>query len=555
MEKIANKKSILFLVLWLVVFVLYLPAAKAGFVDDFTGWLNAISTQGFWEYINRTHFEGKSLFQFTQFTTYIFYKLFGANAWAWHLLHVTLQALNAYLWFVLSSKIFSDTGIKYGKQIAIAGVLLFCVSPYLSEVIVWEPSFHYLQGFLLILLILLQLQQFQYSGKAKHAWWAGFIFLLSTYSLELFYLTPFLTLTLAVYYRFGLGYDKIIFRKALVWFFLPQVILLIAHFSVYHSVYGEWLPHLKGDAFEHSWHYYLSKPAKYIFQVALLGRYFPAGVKNIIYDLTESTKAIAVVVSFIVLVVGFILLLFRKFSSHFKAASILFIWILPVLVIMGPLWFPIVQPYVFFDRYLYLLDAFVIMLGCLLLNQLVKRTIFWLGVSAYGLMSIYFTFQTNKYWQISAAIIDNLIYTIPEANDKTIILLNPPENLQGIPMLDATPEGEFKLAHNEFASKKINTPIYDAMAFNMLTPQDGANVKVLNDSAVGVTLNQWGTWWWYNAQGGISYKNNDYSINMVDAGHYYELKLNKPLSAYLLLYMVDGQWKIVNPAIKNEVQK
>jgi len=552
MQQAIRKPYILFFVFWLLLFVLYLPTAQAGFVADFTGWLNEINTQSFWVYINRSNFVVNSLYQFTQFTTYIIYRVIGANAWAWHIVHISLQALNAYLWFLLCYRIFTDSGIKNAKAIALAGVLLFCVSPYLTEVIVWEPSFHYLQGFLLILVILLQVQKFHYAPKIKYAIAAGILFLLSTYSLEIFYLTPVFTITLALYYRFALDYNKVVFKKILTLFFLPQLLLFLAHLGVYHLVYGEWLPHLKDQAMRHSWAYYLSKPAKYIFQVVLLGRYFPQNLKFKIYDIFESKKAIILVVSLVALVLGFIVLRFQKFNVRSKAATLIFIWILPVLFIMGPLWFPLVQPYVFCDRYVYVLSAFVYMLGCALLSYITNRYVFWFLVSAYGLFNIYFTIQTNNYWKESASIIHNLLHEIP-ATDKTVILLNTPENLQGVPMMDATPGGEYKLMHNEFVCEKITAPVYDAMAFNMNNANDGARVTVLNDSTIGVTLNQWGTWWWYNAQGGISYKNNDYSINVI-AGHYYELTLKKPASSYMIFYMARGHWHQVNWNLKTSTQ-
>ena len=67
---------VVFFSLWALMFILYFPAAKAGFVTDFTGWLNQVKNHGFWEYINRSNFKATSLYQVTQFNTYIFYKLF-----------------------------------------------------------------------------------------------------------------------------------------------------------------------------------------------------------------------------------------------------------------------------------------------------------------------------------------------------------------------------------------------------------------------------------------------------------------------------------------------
>ncbi len=77
--------------------MLYLPASQAGRVGDFPGWVTFLNSVGFVDYINRSESGIRSLYQFTQITTYGFYKIFGANAWLWHLLYVTLHAVNAFL--------------------------------------------------------------------------------------------------------------------------------------------------------------------------------------------------------------------------------------------------------------------------------------------------------------------------------------------------------------------------------------------------------------------------------------------------------------------------
>src|SRR6185437_9791323 len=227
LQKIARNNCISFGLFWLILFVLYLPAAKAGFVTDVTGWLDQIKNHGFWEYMNRTNFHVKSLYQFTQFTTYIFYKLFGANRWLWHLLQITLHTVNSIFLFIFCKKLFDDTAIKNGNIIALGGVILYCVCPHISEVIVWESSFHYLQGLLLILLILLLVQHFQHVQSAKYPLWAGIVFFLSTYSLEIFYLTPWFVLALACYYRVAIKKDVAILKKTLFYFFVPELVLFV----------------------------------------------------------------------------------------------------------------------------------------------------------------------------------------------------------------------------------------------------------------------------------------------------------------------------------------
>ena len=94
--------------------------------------------------------------------------------------------------------------------------------------------------------------------------------------------------------------------------------------------------------------------------------------------------------------------------------------------------------------------------------------------------------------------------------------------------------------------KTIPNPTYDVLSYNMLTPTDGAHVTVLNDSTVRITLNQWGTWWWYEGKGAYTYENSVFKENLVDGGHFYDLILRQPPANYLLLYQVGNEWKVVD---------
>jgi hypothetical protein len=125
-----------FISYWVIVFVVYLPAAEAGRVGDFPGWVDALTSMSFADYVNRKGSGIASMYQFTQIVSYLFYKLFGANAWLWHLLYVTLQAANALLLFIFFGRFFERSEVRYSMGVAFAGGMLFCLSPHISEVVV-----------------------------------------------------------------------------------------------------------------------------------------------------------------------------------------------------------------------------------------------------------------------------------------------------------------------------------------------------------------------------------------------------------------------------------
>ena len=545
-----KKHGGVFCILWVLMFILYLPAAKAGFVTDFTGWLDQIKNHGFWEYINRSNFKATSLYQVTQFITWICYQLFGIHAWLWHLLFITLHVINATLLFGLCRGLLDDVGIKNSREISFAGVALFCISPYLSEVVVWEPSFHFLQGLLMILLVLVWVRKYLHTSNNKYAWWAAIVYLLSTHTLEVFYITPWLVLMLAIFYNGGRMTGKGQFAKVLLLFFMPELILFCLRLVEFRVLYGSWVSRIGTDAAIAGPLSGLGKSAKYLFHLLFLGRFFGHEVREKVYDLCDSTKGIVAFYGIVVAICGYIVYRFKSMGGKGKVASLLFVWMLISFVLLLPLWFGDLLM-VMFDRYTYFTAAFFYMLLAVLAGFITMQYVRWGVLGIYALANLRFAILVSRYWGKSCKVNHGLLYHLPESGDKIIVLLNLPESMHGVPMIGSEKDSEYKLMHNLLLpGRTINNKVYDGLSYNMETPEDGAHTLVINDSMVRVTLNQWGTWWWYEGKGGHSYENEDYKLNMIDGGHFYELTLRQPASRYELLYQVGDQWHVVDMSKK-----
>ena len=318
-EKLLRGNAIwVFGVLWATVFVLYLPAAEAGRVGDFPGWVNFLNSVSFVDYINRKGSGIPSMYQLTQMITWVFYQFFGSSAWLWHLLYITLQALNACLLFVFFRRLFINSAIEGAPIVSFLGALLFCVCPHISEVVVWEPSFHYLLGLLFIVLILICTQRFLETGNNRFALLAGIIFFLSTYSLEVFYLTPLFVLTLGLYYKGVLGARKEIFGGILTKFLFPQVLLFLVHLALLHLIYHQTVAHIGAISLDQNVANF-SKPLKYIFHLVFLGRYFPAPIRARVYDFCEShTGLIIMYLGLVAVIIGLKLGLLKKDASDLE---------------------------------------------------------------------------------------------------------------------------------------------------------------------------------------------------------------------------------------------
>ena len=541
-----------FALLWLLTFILYLPAAKAGWVIDSAGWLYNIRNLKFWDYVNNKQSYICSLYQFTQLATYVFYKLFHTNSYAWHALMITMHAGNAYLLFILAGNLFRDSGIKNARNIALAGVVLYSVCPHISEVIVWEASYHYLQGFLFILLILYWVQCFHYTQHNKYAWLAGITFLCSTYSLEVFYITPWYVLALALYYRYGLGYDKAIFKRVLLRFFLPMLLLFVAHLVVLRLVYDHFA-HIMENVWQ-PFSNYINRPPFYIFHILFFGRYFPQDARKAVYQAVGSNAGL--IIFYNIFVVACIALFSRFFtlSGKAKAGVFLFVFIMISQVVVMPLAFPDFL-LLFFDRYTYFISAFIYLLLALLASYIPGKYTGTVLLSVYAIINVFFTVKLNLLWKRSAYISTRLLNNLPDPGNKTVLLLNIPENLKGVPMIGAQPIGEYKLMHQLFVNNDLkDKKVYDVQSYNMLDAGDGAHVTVINDSVIKVTLNEWGTWWWYEGHGGYSYQNEDYKLDMRDPGHWFDVTLKHPANQYLLLYQQGDQWRVVDMQKKNDDQ-
>jgi hypothetical protein len=550
--KIQKQPIVLFACFWLLTFIVYLPAVKAGWVMDASWLVYYYRHQTFLEFINRVHSPTPSLYQFTQIVIYLFFKVFDTNVYMWHLVHVTLHAINSYLLYIICNRVLKASGVEKHHQIVLSGLILYIICPHISEVIVWEASYHYVQGFCLILLSMYLVQKYHYNQRAKYAWISGVLYFFATYSLEVFYLTPWFILSIAIFYRFALNYSKETFRKALLYFFLPSLLMFLMHLAVLSAVFAHFA-HLP-DSVIQPVSSYLCKPPKFIFHILFMGRYFPRDAQKMVYDLCESHWFQILFYGGTILCVAGTYKIRKRLSPKWKPGMLLFTWIVLSIIIITPLTFPMSGMLMFYDRYLYLLSAFVFLLVAMLLSNVRNSYLRTLILVTIGIIQYKFTYEVNLYWKHSAYINNRLLSELPPLEDKTVLLLNIPENMHGIGMIGAQPEGEFKRMEATFKGHILPNKIHDVASYNMVTRNDGAHITVINDSMVRVTLNQWGTWWWYEGQGGHSYETEDYKVNMVDVGHMYDLTLKHPASTYKLLYSHGDRWEVADMSKINEDQ-
>jgi hypothetical protein len=549
----AIKAKWAFLLLWAVTFAIYIATAPGGWVIDAIGWIYDMKHHSFIDFLNRTQSSSESFYQLFALHYYVFYKLWGLNPVMWALLYITLHAINALLVFVVARSILSDSDLKNGTLISLAAALIFTVCPHISEVLIWKACYHYLQSFMYVLLTMLFVVRYQRSQQSKYMWGTIIVFALAAFTLEIFYLLPFFVLSLAFYYRFALGYDKHIFRSTLLKFFLPQLLMLALYFAGIFAVYKFIRPH-KTEISESTIDY-LGKLPKYLFNVIFLGRYFSIPAKTAVYSFLSSPPAIAVFYSLLAGICIYVAVRLKTLRNDTKLMFLLLSWVILLLAFLTPLAFPEKVLLVFYDRYTYFADAFIYLLLIIIISRFISNKYVLIGLFCiYVDVNLYCTIRVNTYWMNAAKIDNGLLHHFPDPGNKTVLLLNIPENMWGAPMIGAQPDGMFKIMKETISDTLIKNNIYDVASYNMTNDYDGANVTVKNDSVIRVTLNHTGNWWWYEGHGARSYETPDYSVNMKDPGRWYEITLKHPADRYMLLYSVGDKWKTADMSKVNVQQ-
>lgn len=542
-----NRHSVVFSIFWLVTFILYLPATKAGMVGDMPYLLESANQTSFWDFINIKG--GIALYHVAAFHFYVLIKLFGSNMWLWHLLYISMHSLNACLMFIFFKRLLRDSGVANAAGISFTTAFLFIVCPHASEVVVWEASNHHSFATLSIFIVLILVQKFQTTQKKTYAISAAALFLYSSFSHEFFYLTPWLALAAICYYRFACGTSKPIFRKSILWVFVPLLLLFIFHLLLLYVVKHTYVSHF-GKLEMMPITFYLNRPIKYIFHVLFFGRYFSFETRNQVYAFCELKTVIYLFYTILVSFWAFVLFRLQQVSGKTKALALTSACMMMVFLFISPVDFAD-SLLVRYDRYVYPSIGFGYLSVVLLVSLINLKILRWIIFTGLASINIYFAVRVNIYWKQSAYVVKRLLNELPEPGNKTVLLLNLPDDLNGIPMIAAEEDGRFKSMKNALSSTKIDNKVYDVVAYKTSTMEDGAHVTVMNDSVLKVTLNQWGTWWLYGNLGAGSYENKNYKVNMVDEGHWYILTLKKPNTDFLLLYQVGSIWKTVDMSKKD----
>lgn len=538
-----NKLSALFsfLFFWLLAFVLYHKTAGAGFAFDHIGWLQNYSDKG-WKGIV-TAFDDKSLHYGYHLFGFTAWKLFGLNGTYWMALFITLHAVNAALSFVIFKTLFKSIGFKHASLTAFFGSVLFVVSPYQTEPVIWYACIHYL--FCVALLLCSSIFLFCYLRK-KQRWYVFLFyaaFTLALFTLEISFAYPVLLLLFFLFWppRLLNGNARI---QLISIFVLPAIALLLSYFTLSYFLRGSVVGHYGAEA-----HLNFSIPllmanfSKYIGKVFLLCQFYEYEKRQALFLLFEKTIYGWFLFAALALVASLFILFKKRMNVKLQTAILLFGFFVVALL-------PILNLFVTYivnvegDRFLY----FPLIFAYQFLSFTVFALIRYAGIIplvVFILFNVKYQQLNTQSWVLANEIRTSLLESFRWWNAPRIYLLNNPDNFRGVYMFRCFPPDNLFAETLELTTgKKVEQKMFDTYQYNMNSVNDCVTVEKISGNELKVTFAQWGNWWWYKGIGAVPVSNDLFNLKVADEwNHSYIIQFKEKIPGAVYLYQCGGEWK------------
>ncbi|MEZ4935265.1 MAG: hypothetical protein R2788_24415 [Saprospiraceae bacterium] len=190
---------------FVVVHLAYFKTWQAGFVTDFTGLQERLDGAPFRDFLHCFGFP--ALHQVTNFFLYLFYKLFDTNPLPWYLIYTSLHVVNGWLGYRLAKKVFEAASSAQTDKLAVnisipafATALLFLLSPYNAEAVIWKVCFNFLFCTAMMLSSLLFLVKYLEKEKNIDLLWFNLFFVIALFTFELALAVPVMAVAFAYWW-------------------------------------------------------------------------------------------------------------------------------------------------------------------------------------------------------------------------------------------------------------------------------------------------------------------------------------------------------------------
>ena len=372
----------------------------------------------------------------------VFYNLFHLNSSLYHLVSIIIHAVNAFLVYLLASKLFALVNIKNRSLSLLAGIL-FLIWPTQVETINWLAAWphlwvatFYLSSFLFYLV-------WRQKKKLKFLSLSLLLFIISLFIKEIAISLPFVILLWEIYFflakkKYRKQYfiiDYFVLLSVFLWMRYQATSLLFGYYgqSEFTWPIGEWLGHLFG---------LLSELITFSF------------TRTLFYKIWYVYLAALVIIGLISLLIYLSIIAYRQKWWQLSV-------VLTGLVILLPL-APLGLHRTSFggERYLYLVSAFfIIWLLAVFYKIKFKKYILILLLLIILPTIIY----KNIIWQNASQISERIVSSFAELeieDDAKLISVGLPDNLSGAEVFRNNLQQALELTYPDYNNQIIHLPVY-----------------------------------------------------------------------------------------------
>lgn len=538
---------LLFFVLFSIALIAYRNCFQIDVPTDSYKLLFSFEKLGAEGLLNNFHDIGMA--PFSNSIIFILYKIIGVNHSAWIFFSVLFHSINAFLVFIIGLHLFKKFELKNYFILAFLGALLFLVSPYQTEIVLWAPRmFNYQIAVAFFILGLYFFSHYLFYQKKKFIFLSNISFVLGILSFESPLIFPLASVLFYFFFRIAFK-NTFTIKKFLFSVIIPHILIIVGYFVACKIWLGEWILHYGAST-----HLFFSIPLivtnyiKYFAKFFLFYRYLPESRSDFLHDVLHieiSNSVTAFILFFLTL--GFFAFLFYRLYLKQKNEA-LFCLMLLLLFCVSLL--PVINLDTTFvgavlsDRYGYLPSVsfflFVVALLNLLLANFGKYVAGILVILSGSLLS-----QTIPLWIESDAYCKRLIKNFEPylSLNKKIYVLNMPDNLNWI----LTFRGDFR----EYFSLKYKTDTYDNIVivsgFFMTNVNDSVVVNKLSDNEYEIKSADGIQRFLVDGIWCKSYETNNYSVNFNANCSSYIFRLKNSDDNPLLMFVAGDTWKRVFP--------
>jgi hypothetical protein len=517
-------KYLLLPLYWIAVVWIYGKGYKASLVDDGNAAIIDFISQGWGGMLN--NYGMTSLYHFHDLVNNLWYLIFGLNGKAWFLLTASLHALNSWLIFINMKTFYKKCGLKYRYAIAWIGSLMFLLSPYQSENIVWAATHHY--GFaLLFFMIMMRLvlhindTNFLIYGVA-----VAVLYVISLMTREETLVYPGVFVAMFAVVKFFNPATSLSVKRFFTAIVLPQALLIITYFLLTKLIKGHWIPHYGTTHIENiTMANYVTTLLQYLVKQSFFVHFLDYPARDWVYGFIRDKTALSLAIAFLVLSAIVVLLFIRNKRAWMVFGSL--------CISMVILFLPVLNLY-FMYLFRYENDRMGYF-GSIMLYQIVPLVFFsllpalaYVVVMGWLMIAVYYSNIAAASWQQAGTFYQHCLSTLPQRQGR-LFFLNVPLKYKDIYIFRSVQR--IRNAYQLYYRKDNLAQLKPVAWANFHSPNDKLEILCCaNDSMKIILRHTQPSWWMRNELGATNYENEDcrFEVDEWGIGYTFKVKDRKP---------------------------